>query len=47
MCEEAFRAFLTVRKHQINLPPSSNLLPKLVRSFTGTGPFTYLVGYNE
>ena len=38
------RAFLTVRKHQINLPPSSNFLPKFI-TFTGTLPFTYFVGY--
>ena len=26
------RALLTIRKHQINLPPSSNFLPKWFRS---------------
>ena len=40
------RAFLTIRKHQINLPPSSNFLPKIV-PFTGTVPFTYFMGYSE
>ena len=39
------RAFLTIRKHQINLLPSSNFLPKIV-TFTGTVPFTYFVGYS-
>ena len=39
-------AFLTIRKHQINLLPSSNFLPKIV-TFTGTVPFTYLMGYSE
>ena len=40
------KAFLTIRKHQINLLPSSNFLPKIV-TFTGTVPFTYYVGYSE
>ena len=33
----AVRALLTIRKHQINLPPSSNFLPKMV-PLTGTVP---------
>ena len=40
------RAFLTIRKYQINLLPSNNFLPKIV-PFTGTVPFTYFVGYSE
>ena len=40
------RVFLTIRKHQISLLPSSNFLPKIV-TFTGTVPFTYFVGYSE
>ena len=40
------RAYLTIRKHQINLLPSSNFLPKIV-PFTGTVPFTYFMGYSE
>ena len=40
------RAFLTIRKHQINLLPSSNFLPKIV-PFPGTVPFTYFMGYSE
>ena len=40
------RALLTIRKHQINLPPSSNFLPKIV-SLTGTVPLTYFMGYSE
>ena len=40
------RALLTIRKHQINLPPSSNFLPKIV-PLTGTVPFTYFMGYSE
>ena len=40
------RAFLTIRKHQINLLSSSNFLPKIV-PFTGTVPFTYFMGYSE
>ena len=40
------RAFLTIRKHQINLLPSSNFLPKIV-PFTGTVPFPYFMGYSE
>ena len=40
------RAFLTIRKHQINLLPSSNFLPKIVL-FTGAVPFTYFMGYSE
>ena len=47
-CNEnrSVRAFLTIRKHQINLLPSSNFLLKIV-TFTGTVPFTYFVGYSE
>ena len=40
------RALLTMRKHQINLPPSSNFLPKMV-PLTGTVPLTYFMGYSE
>ena len=40
------RALLTIRKHQINLPPSSNSLPKLV-PLTGTVPLTYFMEYSE
>ena len=40
------RALLTIRKHQINLPPSSNFLPKMV-PLTGTVPLTYFMGYSE
>ena len=40
------RAFLTVRKHQINLLPSNNFLPK-IDPFTSTVPFTYFMGYSE
>ena len=40
------RAFLTIRKHPINLQTSCNFLPKIIR-FTGTVPFTYFVGYSE
>ena len=40
------RAFLTIRKHQINLLPSSNFLLKIVQ-FTGTILFTYFMGYSE
>ena len=40
------RALLTIRKHQINLPPSSSFLPKMV-PLTGTVPLTYFMGYNE
>ena len=40
------RALLTIRKHQINLPPSSNFLPKTV-PLTGTVPLTYFMGYSE
>ena len=39
-------ALLTIRKHQINLPPSSNFLPKMV-PLTGTVPLTYFMGYSE
>ena len=40
------RALLTIRKHQINLPSSSNFLPKMV-PLTGTVPLTYFMGYSE
>ena len=40
------RALLTKRKHQINLPPSSNFLQKMV-PLTGTVPLTYFMGYSE
>ena len=40
------RALLTIRKHQINLPPSSNFFPKIV-PLTGTVPLTYFMGYSE
>ena len=40
------RALLTIRKHQINLPPSSNFHPKMV-TLTGTVPLTYFMGYSE
>ena len=40
------RALLTIRKHQLNLPPSSNSLPKMV-PLTGTVPLTYFMGYSE
>ena len=40
------RAFLTIRKHEINLLSSSNFLPKFV-PFTGTVPFTYFMGNSE
>ena len=40
------RALLTIRKHQINLPPSSNFLPKMI-PLTGTVPITYFMGYSE
>ena len=40
------RALLTIRKQQINLPPSSNFLPKMV-PLTGTVPLTYFMGYSE
>ena len=40
------RALLTIRKHQINLPPSINFLPKMV-PLTGTVPLTYFMGYSE
>ena len=40
------RTLLTIRKHQINLPPSSNFLPKMV-PLTGTVPLTYFMGYSE
>ena len=39
-------ALLPIRKHQINLPPSSNFLPKMV-PLTGTVPLTYFMGYSE
>ena len=35
-----------IRKHQINLPSSSNFLPKMV-PLTGTVPLTYFMGYSE
>ena len=40
------RALITKRKHQINLPPSSNVLQKMV-PLTGTVPLTYFMGYSE
>ena len=40
------RALLTIRKHQINLRPSSNFLPKM-DLLTGTVPLTYFMGYSE
>ena len=40
------RALLTIRKHQINLPPSRDFLPKMV-PLTGTVPLTYFMGYSE
>ena len=40
------RALLTIRNHQINLPPSSNFLPKM-GPLTGTVPLTYFTGYSE
>ena len=40
------RALLTIRKHQINLPPSSNFPPKMV-PLTGIVPLTYFMGYSE
>ena len=40
------RALLTIRKHQINLPPSSNFPPKKV-PLTGTVPLAYFMGYSE
>ena len=40
------RALLTIRKHQINLLPSSNFLPKMV-PLTGTVPLTHFMGYSE
>ena len=40
------RAFLTVRKLQINLLSSSYFLPKIV-PLIGTVPFTYFMGYSE
>ena len=40
------RALLTIRKHQINLQPSSKFLPKMV-PLTGTVPLTYFMGYSE
>ena len=40
------RALLTIIKHQINLPPSSNFLPKII-PLTGTVPLTYFMGYSE
>ena len=42
----SIRALLTIRKHQINLPPSSNFLPKMV-PLTGTVPLNYFIGYSE
>ena len=39
-------ALLTIRKHQINLLPSSNFLPKM-GPLTGTVPLTYFMGYSE
>ena len=35
-----------LRTHQINFPPSSNFLPKMV-PLTGTVPLTYFMGYSE
>ena len=40
------RALLTIRKHQINVPPSNNFLPKKV-PLTGTVPLTYFMVYSE
>ena len=40
------RALLTIKKHQINLPPCSNFLPKMV-PLTGIVPLTYLMGHSE
>ena len=40
------RALLTIRKHQINIPPSSNFLPKMI-PLTGTVPLAYSMGYSE
>ena len=40
------RALLTIRKHQINLPPSSNFHPKMI-PVTGTVPLTYFMGYGQ
>ena len=40
------KAFLTIRKHHINLLPSSNFLPKIV-PLTGTVPFTLFMRYSE
>ena len=40
------RAFIAIRKHQISLLSSSNVLPKIV-PFTGTLPFTYFMRYSE
>ena len=40
------RVFLTIRKHQINLPPSSNFLLKMV-PLTGTVPLINFMGYSE
>ena len=40
------RAILTIRKHQIILPPSSNFHPKIV-PLTGTVPLTYFMGHSE
>ena len=34
------RALLAIRKHQVNLPPPSNFLPKIVL-------LTYFMGYSE
>ena len=47
-CNEnhGIRALLAIRKHQINLSPSSNFLPKMV-PLTGTVPLTYFMGYSE
>ena len=39
-------SLLTIRKHQKNLPPSSNFPPKMV-PLTGTVPLTYFMGYSE
>ena len=40
------RALLTISKHQINLPPSGNFLPKMI-PLTGTVPLTYFMEYSE
>ena len=40
------RALLTIKNIKINLPPSSNFLPKIV-PLTGTVPLTYFMGYSE